>query len=361
MPLLLFLCFLLFGANPADNKSDREQQGFKNVVGLVREEVAPITNNSGQPVEGQRARKHKIKYDEKGNLIAEIIYQDDRVSTVHFYTTTGRGVKEEVAYERNPPPDRPPSPTQSATVEERTALKHTYKYDSGGNQIEELVTTAEGTPIRKAEWKFNAKGQPLEASVYDDKGAKTSKAVNVYDAQGLLASRTLYDGQNQVVAKESFAYEFDAQGNWIKRLTSRTLDKGKTEPVEAVYRTITYYPPVGKYLGGVVGGVVKDEGKPAEVDSRIKRVQGSVLTGQATRRVAPVYPPVAKAAKVGGPVVVEVTIDEDGDVLSARALSGHPLLKDAAVKAALGWRFTPTELDGSAVSVVGTLTFNFNL
>jgi TonB family protein len=60
-------------------------------------------------------------------------------------------------------------------------------------------------------------------------------------------------------------------------------------------------------------------------------------------------------------VVVEVTVDEEGKVISARAISGHPLLKDAAVEAARGWTFTPTKLQGDPVKVIGTITFNFIL
>ena len=59
--------------------------------------------------------------------------------------------------------------------------------------------------------------------------------------------------------------------------------------------------------------------------------------------------------------MVEVTVDEQGNVISARALSGHPLLKDAATNAAKGWKFSPTMLTGVPVKVIGTITFNFNL
>ncbi len=93
----------------------------------------------------------------------------------------------------------------------------------------------------------------------------------------------------------------------------------------------------------------------------VVRKSGGVLAGEAVRRVDPSYPPLAKAAHVEGTVIVEVTIDEQGNVTSARALSGHPLLKDAAVSAARGWRYKPTFLGGVPVKVVGTLTFNFNL
>jgi len=94
---------------------------------------------------------------------------------------------------------------------------------------------------------------------------------------------------------------------------------------------------------------------------KIIRKSGGVLQGSATRRVEPVYPPLAKAARISGSVVIEVTADEEGNVISARAISGHPLLKDAAVSAAKRWRFTPTILSGVPVKVIGTLTFNFNL
>jgi len=91
------------------------------------------------------------------------------------------------------------------------------------------------------------------------------------------------------------------------------------------------------------------------------RKSGGVLQGEATRRTPPTYPPLAKAARVSGAVVVEVTVDEDGSVISARPISGHPLLKEAAVSAARSWRFTPTKLSGVPVKVIGTITFNFTL
>jgi TonB family protein len=87
----------------------------------------------------------------------------------------------------------------------------------------------------------------------------------------------------------------------------------------------------------------------------------SLLTGAATTRVVPNYPPLAKAARITGPVVVEVTVDEGGQVIYARALSGHPLLKDSAVAAARGWKFAPKQFAGRPVAVIGRITFNYNL
>jgi len=103
------------------------------------------------------------------------------------------------------------------------------------------------------------------------------------------------------------------------------------------------------------------EPTPTPKPPTIIRKSGGVLQGSATRRVEPSYPPLAKAAHVTGSVMVEITIDENGSVISASALSGHPLLKDAAVQAARGWKFAPTQLSGVPVKVIGTITFNFQM
>jgi protein TonB len=90
-----------------------------------------------------------------------------------------------------------------------------------------------------------------------------------------------------------------------------------------------------------------------------KPVISRVLSGIATKRVEPRYPQMALAAGVQGNVVVEVTVSEQGDVLSAHVISGPPLLRDAALNAAREWRFTPTILGDSPVKVIGTITFSF--
>ena len=58
-------------------------------------------------------------------------------------------------------------------------------------------------------------------------------------------------------------------------------------------------------------------------------------------------------------MAVQVLIDESGRVVSASAVSGHPLLRAAAVSAAQGARFSPTLLSGQAVKVSGVITYNF--
>lgn len=73
----------------------------------------------------------------------------------------------------------------------------------------------------------------------------------------------------------------------------------------------------------------------------------------------PKYPPTAKAVGATGAVQVQVLIDEDGYVVSAKAISGHPLLKSVAAEAARASRFNPTLLEGKPVKVSGIIVFNF--
>jgi protein TonB len=77
--------------------------------------------------------------------------------------------------------------------------------------------------------------------------------------------------------------------------------------------------------------------------------------------VAPIYPPLARASHVQGVVIVEATIDNRGNVESARVLRSIPLLDQAALDAVYQWKFTPTLLNGIAVPIIMTVTVNFKL
>lgn len=101
----------------------------------------------------------------------------------------------------------------------------------------------------------------------------------------------------------------------------------------------------------------KPETKPATTT----KVSEGVLKGMAVRRQVPVYSQIAKTAHAAGLVQVMVTISEDGKVIDAQVLNGHPLLRQSALDAARQWIFTPTTLSGVPVKVQGVLSFNFLL
>jgi len=88
-------------------------------------------------------------------------------------------------------------------------------------------------------------------------------------------------------------------------------------------------------------------------------ISGGVLNGKAVHLVTPPYPAIARSAHASGAVQVQVLIDENGNVISANAVSGHPLLRAAAVAAAHASKFTPTKLSGQPVKVNGVIIYNF--
>lgn len=90
-----------------------------------------------------------------------------------------------------------------------------------------------------------------------------------------------------------------------------------------------------------------------------KTVKGGVLNGKAVSLPLPAYPAAAKAVNAGGAVNVQILVDQDGNVTSAKAISGHPLLRQASEKAALEAKFKPFILSGKAVKVGGVLVYNF--
>lgn len=94
---------------------------------------------------------------------------------------------------------------------------------------------------------------------------------------------------------------------------------------------------------------------PAQKPAAVK----VVLNGSAVSLPKPEYPQAARAVRASGTVSVQVTIDEEGNVISADAVGGHPLLQPAAVKAAQQAKFRPTRLSGTPVKVTGIITYNF--
>jgi len=126
---------------------------------------------------------------------------------------------------------------------------------------------------------------------------------------------------------------------------------------------VTYHVLVNALDGSVVRSE-KEERKRELREYRLsddekKNIEGGVLNGKAVSLPAPNYPAIARAAHAEGNVVVRVTIDEEGNIIAAQAVSGHPLLQAAAVSAAREAKFTPTRLEGKPVQVRGSLVYNF--
>jgi protein TonB len=122
---------------------------------------------------------------------------------------------------------------------------------------------------------------------------------------------------------------------------------------------------VGGVLGGIIGSVPSAAPPPppppkAVVPQRI-RVGGNVQAANLINQVRPVYPPLAKQARISGVVELSAIIGKDGRVQDLKVVRGHPLLVQAALDAVKNWVYRPTLLNGEPVEVSTTIDVNFTL
>jgi periplasmic protein TonB len=124
----------------------------------------------------------------------------------------------------------------------------------------------------------------------------------------------------------------------------------------------------GGVLGGIIGSVpsaapppppVKEAPKP--VTPKSIRVGGNVQAAKLIRQPKPVYPPLAKQARIQGTVRFNAVIGKDGTIQNLTLVSGHPLLIPSAQDAVRQWVYHPTTLNGEPVEVVTTIDVNFTL
>jgi TonB family protein len=268
---------------------------------------------------------------------------------------------------------------------------------------------------------YDLKGVKTQNQYFPIEGATlTGREVYKYDEKGNISEMTLVGADGSLVSKEVYKYDYDSVGNWVKMTASvAVVENGRIsfEPSEVTYRTIFYYldaamakmlqptnssAPTGEAVGQPtkpadskpvsalppatsfdklrLSGITppsSDFRNPADETSRklvvlnsdpppaprplMKPVSGGVLNGKAISLPTPVYPEFARRAHTGGLVEVEVVVDENGKVISARALGGPPSLRDVSVQAALRAQFSPTKLSGQPVKITGKINYNFTI
>ncbi len=120
----------------------------------------------------------------------------------------------------------------------------------------------------------------------------------------------------------------------------------------------------GGVPGGLIGGVLSGTAPPAPapIASAPKgpiRVGGKVKAPKLIFGPVPVYPVLARQARISGAVVIDALIDTQGNVVEMRTVSGHPLLAVAAMEALRHWKYEPTILGGEAfpAQLLVTITF----
>ncbi len=123
----------------------------------------------------------------------------------------------------------------------------------------------------------------------------------------------------------------------------------------------------GGQLGGVIGSVISSTSSLAAVPKFVPatpqriRISGGVTRGLLIHRQEPVYPTLARAARIQGEVVLSAVIDATGQIQNLQLVSGHPMLVPAAIAAVKQWRYKPYLLNGQPVEVETTITVIFTL
>jgi len=342
------------GAGASGNESDRTRDGLLGPVRRVRTEVVKLSTSSGKVVEDpRRILLETAEYDVKGSKT------QNQYFPIAGATLTGREV---------------------------------YKYDDKGNISEMTLVNADGSLVSKEVYKydFDSVGNWVKmiTSVAVVEGGKinfeptetTYRTISYYlDAS--VAKMLEPVNSSSAPAKSDSGSQLSkspAQNNSSELRSSAAVNPGAPRAGNGT-KVVAVLPPSvslpARGTNAAVQPVVRevnlssaDTGRKVSVDSEppppkplLKPVSGGVLNGIAVSLPSPVYPEAARRMRISGIVEIEVIVDENGKVVSARALSGPNALRDVAVQASFRARFTPTKLSGQPVKISGRINYNFSL
>ncbi|HKR00142.1 MAG TPA: energy transducer TonB [Pyrinomonadaceae bacterium] len=329
-------------------ETDRDRDGLAGPVRRVRTEMAKLSNKGGKVTEGQHSVLEAVAYDIKGN-------------------------KTENAYF--------PVPGAALTG------KEVYKYDDKGNIVEMTLLNTDGTLLSKEvySYEFDNFGNwtKMTTSVAVLEGGKityeptevTYRLISYYLDEATLAK------MSQPATTPAPAAAVPVQKNSPAAVPASKPAANNSQPAVAANKSAAPLPSGGSLLKTNMANPDSTFGLPTSVAANsavkvdeepppaarhapkplLKPVSGGVLNGKALDLPKPTYPAVARTSRATGMVTVEVIINEAGKVISAKATSGHVLLRAAAVQAAQAARFSPTLLSGQPVKVSGEINYNFGL
>jgi periplasmic protein TonB len=111
----------------------------------------------------------------------------------------------------------------------------------------------------------------------------------------------------------------------------------------------------------VAGPIIVETPPPPPPPSTPERISGLIMAAKLIYQPKPVYPPLARQARIQGTVRLQAVISRDGAIENLTVVSGHPLLIRAALDAVQQWRYEPMMLNGAPVEVETTIEVNFVL
>ena len=322
----------------APNENDRTRDGLLGPVRRIRTDVTKVSTSEGKVIENaKRVLLEAAEYDLKG---AKTVNQYFPVAGT---TPTGREV---------------------------------YKYDEKGNISEMTLMGPDGSMVSRETYKYE----------YDSLGNWTKMTTSVAVVEnGKIAFEPVE------VTYRTISYYLDARMTSLLQPANTSAsaktpvtvapNDATTNPKPSSQQTLVaplqltrrspvtlvaqygspMFPDVRNVSFTTNQKVPVDNAPPPPTPAPRTPISRGVLNGSALSLPPPAYPDNARRTSIEGTVDVEVLIDENGKVLSAKVISGPAVLRDSAVQAALRARFTPTKLSGQPVKVTGKIVYNFKM
>ncbi len=349
----LWLLLILQSVSAQTPKTDREETGLKGKVRSVISQVENLSKDN-KGVERETPLVYTESYDEQGNRVERIDFDyrgNIREKSV-YKTIDGdkTAMTEYVRHDYDPPPAMAvPSQGEQKPRDPRYTSKFKYKYD--GNTVERSTYSNDGTFTQRIVTTYD-KANKVKVEAYDRDGRLYFNSTSVYGDKGEEIVTIYYRG-GVISSKFKYTdYEIDWRGNWIKRkMWLGKNEQAAFQPHEIQSRTITYFDDAAS--------TAMNDRQPGTDRAMVIRVNTGALAERAIKKVNPVYPREAADAGIAGEVLVEVSVDEQGNVASVEGVTGDRMLVEAVVAAVRQWKFKPTKLSGKAVRVIGRLRFKF--
>ncbi len=178
-----------------------------------------------------------------------------------------------------------------------------------------------------------------------------------------------------VVKVKAIPREFDTKLMQPKAIPKKVtiIEESEAPPSAAIAGVVGGVPGglVGGTAGGIIGGIISNAPVAAPPPPKVEapkpaapqriRVGGNVQKANLIFQPKPVYPPLAKQARIQGVVKLNAVIDKEGTIQQLTVASGHPLLIPSALEAVKQWKYKPTLLNGEPVEVITQIDVNFTL
>jgi len=243
--VFLAIIFSLSHGYAQKAKTDRDDDELKGQVQKVVIEKAKLSKVGAEEFETRRELSEVVTYDNRGDRVRRETYDKEGLleTEVYGYEEGDRVVKTELsAGGRERLGGIGPGPAPHSDL--RYSIKFKYKYDSQGNRTEVARLRNNDRLTTRSVRRFDNQGNKIEESIYALNGSRIRKVSNLFDSHGNITESSHDLADDRFDSRYSYTYEFDAQGNWTKKVTSEWVTKdGKStsRPYLITYRTLTYF------------------------------------------------------------------------------------------------------------------------